>query len=131
LVVTDSWWHTNIARAPKAHQSGRWTNRFDSAAAAADHLLDFVDRLIYVSIRLVPARCSEKAADEGILVKVRLEKSRCVGHAQCYAVDPSLFPIDESGNSTLEEHEVRPEDELLVRDGVASCPEMALIIEED
>jgi ferredoxin len=71
------------------------------------------------------------AADEGNLVKVRLEKSRCVGHAQCYAVDPDLFPIDEAGNSTLEEHEVRPEDEVLVRDGVASCPEMALVIEED
>jgi ferredoxin len=72
-----------------------------------------------------------KAGDGGNLVKVRLEKSRCVGHAQCYAVDPDLFPIDESGNSTLEEHEVRPEVELLVRDGVASCPEMALVIEED
>ena len=64
-------------------------------------------------------------------MKVRLEESRCVGHAQCYAVDPNLFPIDESGYSTLEEHEVSPEDEQLVRDGVASCPEMALVIEED
>ena len=71
------------------------------------------------------------AADKGSLVKVRLEKSRCVGHAQCYAVDPDLFPIDESGNSTLEEHEVRPQDEPLIRDGVASCPEMALVLEED
>ena len=72
-----------------------------------------------------------EAADEGNPVKVRLEESRCVGHAQCYAVDPNLFPIDESGYSTLEEHEVRAEDEQLVRDGVASCPEMALVIQED
>jgi ferredoxin len=64
-------------------------------------------------------------------VKVRLEQSRCVGHAQCYAVDPDLFPIDESGYSILQEHQVRPEDAELVRDGVASCPEMALILEED
>ncbi|WP_077098106.1 ferredoxin [Mycobacterium terramassiliense] len=64
-------------------------------------------------------------------MKVRLEKSRCVGHAQCYAVDPELFPIDASGYSTLEEHEVRPEDEQVTRDGVASCPEMALILEEN
>ena len=78
-----------------------------------------------------PSSVFPKAADEGNLVKVRLEKSRCVGHAQCYAVDPDLFPIDEAGNSTLEEHEVRPEDELLIRDGVASCPEMALVLEED
>ena len=63
-------------------------------------------------------------------MKVRLEQSKCVGHAQCYAVDPSLFPIDESGYSTLEEHEVRSEDAQLTRDGVAACPEMALILDE-
>ena len=64
-------------------------------------------------------------------MRVRLEKSKCVGHAQCYAVDPDLFPIDESGYSILEEREVRPEDVQLTRDGVASCPEMALIIDKD
>ncbi len=64
-------------------------------------------------------------------MRVRLDKSKCVGHAQCYAVDPDLFPIDDSGYSILEEHEVGPEDEQLTRDGVASCPEMALILEED
>lgn len=64
-------------------------------------------------------------------MRVRLEKSKCVGHAQCYAVDPELFPIDESGYSVLEEREVRPEDAESTRDGVASCPEMALILEED
>ncbi|MGB6209848.1 ferredoxin [Mycobacterium sp.] len=64
-------------------------------------------------------------------MKVRLEQSKCVGHAQCYAVDPKLFPIDESGYSTLEEHEVRPKDAQATRDGVAACPEMALILEED
>jgi ferredoxin len=54
-----------------------------------------------------------------------------VGHAQCYAVDPDLFPIDDCGYSILEEHEVKPEDERLTRDGVAACPESALILEED
>ena len=64
-------------------------------------------------------------------MKVRLEQSRCVGHAQCYAVNPELFPIDDSGYSILEAHEVKPEDEDLTREGVAACPEMALILEED
>jgi ferredoxin len=68
---------------------------------------------------------------EGGQLKVRVEQSKCVGHAQCYAVDPELFPIDESGYSILEEHEVRPEDEQATRDGVAACPEMALILEEE
>jgi ferredoxin len=64
-------------------------------------------------------------------VRVRLEKPKCVGHAQCYAVDPDLFPIDESGYSILEDHHVPPGEVAATRDGVASCPEMALIIEED
>ena len=64
-------------------------------------------------------------------MKVRLEQSKCVGHAQCYAVDPELFPIDDSGYSILEAHDVRPEDEAATRDGVAACPELALILEED
>ena len=63
-------------------------------------------------------------------MKIRLEQSKCVGHAQCYAVDPELFPIDESGYSILEERQVRPEDEELMRDGVAACPEIALILED-
>ena len=69
--------------------------------------------------------------DEGVAVKVRLERSKCVGHAQCYAVDPDLFPIDDSGYSILEDHEVKPGDEETTRDGVAACPELALILEED
>lgn len=64
-------------------------------------------------------------------MKVRLEQSRCVGHAQCYAVDPELFPIDDAGYSILEAHEVTPDDEQLTREGVSACPEMALALEED
>jgi ferredoxin len=63
-------------------------------------------------------------------MKIRLDQSKCVGHAQCYAVDPKLFPIDDSGYSILEEREVRPEDEQLTRDGVDACPEIALILED-
>lgn len=62
-------------------------------------------------------------------MKVRLEQSKCVGHAQCYAVDPDLFPIDDSGYSILEPTEVSPENEQRVRDGVAACPELALVLE--
>jgi ferredoxin len=39
-------------------------------------------------------------------MKVRLERSKCVGHAQCYAVDPDLFPIDDAGYCILVAHEV-------------------------
>lgn len=46
------------------------------------------------------------------------------------AVDPYLFPIDDAGYSILEPHDVKPGDEQVTRDGVAVCPELALIIED-
>jgi ferredoxin len=64
-------------------------------------------------------------------MKVRRESAKCVGHAQCYAVNPELFPIDDGGYSILESHVVKPEDEQATRDGVAACPELALILEQD
>jgi len=64
-------------------------------------------------------------------MRIRLERDRCVGHAQCYAVDPVLFPVDDLGYSILEDHHVEQRDEQLTRDGVAACPELALILDED
>jgi len=63
-------------------------------------------------------------------MKVRLDQSKCVGHAQCYAVDPELFPIDDSGYSILEDREVEPGDEQVTWNGAAACPELAITIEE-
>lgn len=53
-----------------------------------------------------------------------------MGHALCYAVDPELFPVDDMGYSTLEGRDVAPADEQRTRDGVAACPEEALILDE-
>jgi ferredoxin len=64
-------------------------------------------------------------------MKVRLERAKCAGHAQCYAVDADLFPIDDDGYSTMEPRIATAGDEQLIRDGVASCPELALVIDED
>ncbi|MCW2652823.1 MAG: hypothetical protein QOE41_4368 [Mycobacterium sp.] len=64
-------------------------------------------------------------------MKVRVDNSKCVGHAQCYAVNPDLFPIDDAGYSILQTNEVKPEDEQDTRDGVSACPELALILDED
>ena len=44
-------------------------------------------------------------------------------------MDPDLFPIDDSGYSVLEEHEVQSEDEQRTRDGVSACPELAIILD--
>ena len=65
------------------------------------------------------------------MMRVHVDNDRCVGHAQCWAVDQELFPLDDSGYSTLQEHEVKPGDEQKTREGVAACPEMALVLDED
>jgi ferredoxin len=64
-------------------------------------------------------------------MKIHLDNSKCVGHAQCYAIDPDLFPIDDAGYSTLQPQEVQSGNEHRVRQGVEACPERALILEED
>jgi ferredoxin len=64
-------------------------------------------------------------------MKVRLERDKCAGHAQCYAVDPDIFPIDDDGYCIMAEHTVAPDDEKATREGVAACPELALVIDDD
>ncbi|MCX2930026.1 ferredoxin [Mycobacterium sp. CVI_P3] len=64
-------------------------------------------------------------------MKIRLVRSKCAGHAQCYAVAPDVFPIDDEGYCILEERVVGPDEVVAVRAGVASCPELALIIDDD
>lgn len=63
-------------------------------------------------------------------MKISLDSAKCVGHAQCHAVDPDMFPIDDAGYSTLEAHMVPVGDEGVARQGVAACPEQALVLEE-
>ncbi|MBB3600565.1 ferredoxin [Mycolicibacterium sp. BK556] len=63
-------------------------------------------------------------------MKVRLIRSKCAGHAQCYAVAPEIFPIDDEGFCILDERVVEADEVEAARAGVASCPELALVIDE-
>jgi ferredoxin len=63
-------------------------------------------------------------------VKLRLQHDKCTGHAQCHAVDAVAFPIDDDGYSVVTERPVAADEEQAVRDGVAACPELALLLEE-
>jgi ferredoxin len=60
-----------------------------------------------------------------------LHPEKCAGHARCHAVDAELFPIDHTGYTTLRPQHVWTRDEKLARDGVAVCPERALVLDED
>ncbi|BBZ70520.1 ferredoxin [Mycobacterium paraseoulense] len=64
-------------------------------------------------------------------MKLRLQREHCVGHAQCYAVNQDMFPLDDSGYSSLTTTEVAPQDVETARAGAGACPERALVLDED
>jgi ferredoxin len=60
-------------------------------------------------------------------VKVAVDSSACVGHAQCSAICPSVFTNDELGYAVLIDDGVVPlGDEDAAQLAVASCPEQAI-----
>jgi ferredoxin len=64
-------------------------------------------------------------------VKIRINKSACVGNARCAAVSEELFPLDDDGYIAVEEVNVPPGMEELARKGARACPERIIIIEDD
>jgi ferredoxin len=64
-------------------------------------------------------------------MKVKVDSTRCQGHALCAAVSESLFPLDEEGYSALTSWtDVPAGAEKNARVGQASCPERAIEIED-
>jgi ferredoxin len=64
-------------------------------------------------------------------MKVAIDSSMCVGHAQCSAICPSVFGNDEFGYAVLiGDGTVREEDRADAADAVASCPEQAISVVE-
>ena len=69
-------------------------------------------------------------ASEGPLMKLRIKKEACVGHARCAAVAEDIFPLDENGYIAVEEIDVPSGKEALARRGARACPERIIIVEE-
>jgi ferredoxin len=64
-------------------------------------------------------------------VKVVLDRSACVGHAQCSAICPAVFTNDELGYAVLlSGGVVPPEAEDDAQLAVDSCPEQAISVAE-
>jgi ferredoxin len=64
-------------------------------------------------------------------VKVRLDRSRCVGHGRCYVLAPDVYQDDERGNCVVLWEEVPSHLAEQARRGAENCPEQALLIEPD
>ena len=66
------------------------------------------------------------------VLRVRVDRERCQGHARCFALAPDLFELDQCGNAReLGDGMVKPALEARALLAQANCPEFAIeIIEE-
>ena len=63
-------------------------------------------------------------------MRVQVDRSRCQGHARCWAEAPDLSQLDDDGYSAVDDFAVPPELEDTARRGAAACPERAIAIVE-
>jgi ferredoxin len=64
-------------------------------------------------------------------MKIRIDKSACVGNARCWSVSEELFPLDDDGYIKVAEVDVAPGMESLARRGARACPERVIHVVED
>lgn len=62
-------------------------------------------------------------------MKIRVDQSRCNGHARCFATAPDLYTIDDLGYSSVTELDVPEGMEEAAAQGAEACPERAITIE--
>ncbi len=65
-------------------------------------------------------------------MKVRIDESRCQGHALCNSSTPDIFRLrDEDGHAEVSDGTLAPALEEKARRAALGCPEQAILIEED
>jgi ferredoxin len=66
------------------------------------------------------------------VLRVKVDRERCQGHARCFALAPELFELDELGNGRERGDGIVPPGlEDKARIAQSNCPELAIeIIEE-
>jgi len=62
-------------------------------------------------------------------LKVRIDRNLCIGIGNCVAVAPTVFKLDKSNKAVVISPESVDEDTLMR--AAESCPENAVIIEDD
>lgn len=62
-------------------------------------------------------------------MKVKIDRKLCIGVGNCVAVAPSVFKLDDQNKATV----LAPGsvDEQILMEAAESCPENAVIIEDD
>jgi len=71
------------------------------------------------------------AADEELWrtgLRIVIDRLKCVGHARCNAVAPTLYPLDDVGYIASEGFDVAKDMEALAQRGARACPERVIKI---
>lgn len=63
-------------------------------------------------------------------MRVTVDRDKCAGHAQCFAIAPDIYELDDDGYCIVDGVSVPSESESRVRDGASACPEMAITLDE-
>jgi len=63
-------------------------------------------------------------------MKVSLDRESCTGHAQCNAVAPEVYELDDHGYCAIDVLDVPPDLERMARKGAQACPERAITVIE-
>jgi ferredoxin len=64
------------------------------------------------------------------MLKIKVDRERCQGHARCAALAPELFRLDELGNAQeIGDGRIPPRLEEKAYLARANCPELAIEIE--
>ena len=65
-------------------------------------------------------------------MKVRVDQERCQGHTLCAMIAPDMFQLSDIDGSSSPVTEEVPADQIeVVREAAHSCPEQAILIDED
>jgi len=64
-------------------------------------------------------------------MKIRIEKTKCVGNARCAAVAPELYPLDDDGYIAIARINVPAGSEDQARRGARACPERIIHVDEE
>lgn len=62
-------------------------------------------------------------------MKIRVDRSKCISAADCIAVAPGTFELDEEGIAIIKDPHGDPE--KIIEEAARSCPTLAIIIEDD
>jgi len=62
------------------------------------------------------------------LVKIRIDKTNCVGHARCAAIAPNHFLLDAEGYIAIEGFDVPDGEEAIVKRAARACPERVISV---